>query len=105
LAKEELMTVGGKINEISPDGRFGVTRDNEHRIIAYKTGKARRHRIRSVVGDQIHLEMMPYDLIKGRIICRERTPGKGPSDVRRRVIRRRPDFNKKAAAKPLRAGT
>lgn len=88
LANEELMTVGGKINEISPDGRFGVTLDNEHRIIAYTAGKLRRHRIRSVVGDHVHMEMKPYDLTKGRIIYRGQTLGQGPAGVRRRVIRR-----------------
>lgn len=79
MAKEELLTVEGKINEILPDGRFGVTLDNEHRIIAYTAGKMRRHRIRSVVGDHVHVEMTPYDLTKGRIVYRERIPGQGPS--------------------------
>ena len=88
MAKEELMTLEGKIDEILPDGRFGVTLDNGHRIIAYTAGKMRRHRIRSVVGDRVHLEMTPYDLTKGRIIYRERTPGQGPGGVRRRVVRR-----------------
>ena len=88
LAKEELLTMEGKIDDILPDGRFGVTLDNEHRIIAYTAGKMRRHRIRSVVGDHVHVEMTPYDLTKGRIIYRERTPGQGPGVVRRRMIRR-----------------
>jgi hypothetical protein len=35
LAKEELMTVEGKINEILPDGRLGVTPGNGYRINAY----------------------------------------------------------------------
>jgi translation initiation factor IF-1 len=86
MAKEELLTIEGQINEILPDGRFGVTLDNEHKIIAYTAGKMRRFRIRSVVGDRVHVEMTPYDLSKGRIIFRERTPGVGPSQ--RRQFRR-----------------
>jgi len=78
LAKEELITMEGAIDEILPDGRFGVTLDNEHRIIAYTAGRMRRYRIRSVVGDRVQVEMTPYDLTKGRIIFRERTPGQGP---------------------------
>ena len=39
LAKEELITVEGKVDEILPDARFGVSLDNEHRIIAYTAGK------------------------------------------------------------------
>ena len=41
MAKEELMTLEGFIDEIMPDGRFGVLLDNEHRIIAYTAGKMR----------------------------------------------------------------
>ena len=80
MAKEELLTLDGLIDEILPDGRFGVTLDNEHRIIAYTAGRMRRHRIRSVVGDRVQVEMTPYDLSKGRIIFRERgaaVPGPG----------------------------
>jgi translation initiation factor IF-1 len=78
LAKEELLTLEGVIDEIYPDGRFGVVLENDHRIIAYTAGKMRKFRIRSVVGDRVHVEMTPYDLTKGRIIFRERTPGVGP---------------------------
>ncbi|MFM9852839.1 MAG: translation initiation factor IF-1 [Sphingomonadaceae bacterium] len=83
MAKEELMTLEGLIEEILPDGRFRVALDNDHRIIAYTAGKMRKFRIRSVVGDRVHVEMTPYDLEKGRIIFRERTPGAvGPGQKR-----------------------
>lgn len=88
MAKEAILTMEGAIDEILPDGRFGVTLDNEHRIIAYTAGKMRRFRIRSVVGDRVHVEMTPYDLTKGRIVFRERTPGQGPSSGRRGGFRR-----------------
>jgi translation initiation factor IF-1 len=75
MAKEDLMVLDGLIDEILPDGRFRVRLENDHRIIAYTAGRMRRHRIRSVVGDRVQVEMTPYDLEKGRIIFRERTPG------------------------------
>ena len=84
MAKEELMTLEGNIDEIMPDGRFGVVLDNQHRIIAYTAGKMRKFRIRSVVGDRVHVELTPYDLSKGRIVFRERTPGQGMGGMRRR---------------------
>jgi translation initiation factor IF-1 len=87
LAKEELFTLEGLIDEILPDGRFGVMLDNEHRLICYTAGKMRKFRIRSVVGDRVHVEMTPYDLSKGRIVFRERTPGVGPA-ARRSGFRR-----------------
>jgi len=80
MAKEELLTLEGLIDEIYPDGRFGVMLENNHRIIAYTAGKMRKYRIRSVVGDKVHVEMTPYDLTKGRIVFREKGPGGGPSN-------------------------
>jgi translation initiation factor IF-1 len=82
MAKEALMTLDGQIDEILPDGRFGVMLENDHRIIAYTAGKMRKFRIRSVVGDRVRVEMTPYDLEKGRIVFRDRGPG-GPGGVSR----------------------
>lgn len=79
MAKEELLTLDGQIDEILTDGRFGVMLENDHRIIAYTAGKMRKFRIRSVVGDRVRVEMTPYDLSKGRIVFRERGPGGGPT--------------------------
>ena len=86
--KEELITVEGQINEILPDGRFGVTLDNDHRIIAYTAGRMRRFRIRSIVGDRVHVEMSGYDLSIGRIVYREKL-GETPTGARRRSFKRR----------------
>jgi translation initiation factor IF-1 len=82
MAKEDLMVLDGQIDEILPDGRFRVRLENDHSIIAYTAGKMRKFRIRSVVGDRVQVEMTPYDLDKGRIIFRERTPGAGPAPRR-----------------------
>ncbi len=88
MAKEDLLTLEGLIDEIYPDGRFGVMLENDHRIIAYTAGKMRKFRIRSVVGDRVHVEMTPYDLSKGRIVFRERTVGGGGPGGPRRGFRR-----------------
>ena len=77
MAKEELLTLDGEIEEVLPDGRFAVRLENDHRIIAYTAGKMRKFRIRSVVGDKVIVEMTPYDLEQGRIIFREKTVGGG----------------------------
>ncbi len=84
MAKEDLLTLEGQIDEILPDGRFGVVLENDHRIIAYTAGKMRKFRIRSVVGDRVIVEMTPYDLDKGRIIFRDKGPGGGPGGANRR---------------------
>ena len=90
MAKEELLTPDGEIEEVLPDGRFAVRLENDHKIIAYTAGKMRKFRIRSVVGDRVIVEMTPYDLEKGRIIFREKSTGGGggPGGPRRGNFRR-----------------
>ena len=86
MAKEELMTLDGQIEDVLPDGRFAVRLENDHRIIAYTAGKMRKHHIRILAGDKVSLELSPYDLTKGRITFRHiegRGPG-GPAPQRRR---------------------
>ena len=84
MAKEDLITLDGQIDEILPDGRFGVMLENEHRIIAYTAGKMRKFRIRSIVGDRVKVEMTPYDLSEGRIVFREKVAGGGAGGAMRK---------------------
>ena len=77
MPKEEIIRIEGEITEILPDGRFRVKLENEHEIIAYTAGKMRRHNIRILAGDNVSLEMSPYDLSKGRITFRHLEPRTG----------------------------
>jgi len=70
VAKEELMEFSGTVMELLPNAMFRVKLDNEHEILAHTAGKMRKHRIRVLVGDQVTVEMTPYDLTKGRITFR-----------------------------------
>ena len=70
MAKEELISMQGKVDEMLPDSRYRVTLENGHQLIAYVGGKMRKHRIRILAGDRVSLELSPYDLNKGRITFR-----------------------------------
>jgi translation initiation factor IF-1 len=70
LAKEDLIEMQGTVHEVLPDARFRVTLDNGHKVVAYTGGKMRKHRIRILAGDNVSLEMSPYDMSKGRITFR-----------------------------------
>jgi translation initiation factor IF-1 len=70
MAKEELIEMQGVVNEMLPDSRFRVTLENGHTLIAYTGGKMRKHHIRILAGDNVSLELSPYDLTKGRITFR-----------------------------------
>jgi translation initiation factor IF-1 len=47
-----------------------VTLANGAGVLAYASGKMRKHRIRILAGDQVTLEMLPCDLEKSRISFR-----------------------------------
>jgi translation initiation factor IF-1 len=85
MAKEELIEMSGIVDEILPDSRFRVTLDNGHQLVAYTAGRMRKHHIRILAGDNVSLELSPYDLSKGRITFRHL--GRGPAPV---AVRRRP---------------
>jgi translation initiation factor IF-1 len=70
LAKEELIEMNGKVDEVLPDSRFRVTLENGHSLVAYTSGKMRKHHIRILAGDRVSLELSPYDMSKGRITFR-----------------------------------
>jgi translation initiation factor IF-1 len=77
LTKEDLLEFEGVVTDVLPDTRFRVMLENDHEIIAYAAGRMKKHRIRTLVGDRVTVEMTPYDLEKGRIIYRhkdERAP-------------------------------
>jgi translation initiation factor IF-1 len=82
MAKEELIEMRGKVAEILPDSRCRVILTNGHELVAYTGGKMKKHRIRIIAGDDVTLEMSPYDLTKGRIMFRHlpdrRPPGSPP---------------------------
>lgn len=75
MAKEELIEMRGVVNEVLPDSRFRVTLDNGHELVAYAGGKMRKNHIRVLAGDNVSLELSPYDLSKGRITFRH-LPGR-----------------------------
>ncbi|MBN1331298.1 translation initiation factor IF-1 [Candidatus Dojkabacteria bacterium] len=65
--------VRGKIVEVLPNTKFKVMIDlkgKEHTILGYISGKMRMHYIKLIQGDEVDVEMSPYDLDKGRITYR-----------------------------------
>ena len=65
--------VKGTVLETLPGTKFRVginIAGKDHIIMAYISGKMRMHYIKLMVGDQVDMEISPYDLTKGRIIYR-----------------------------------
>ena len=89
MAKEELIEMPGRVDEVLPDARFRVTLENGHQLIAYSGGKMRKHRIRVLAGDKVTVEMSPYDLNKGRVTFRHLAPRTGAATGAKPAFKRR----------------
>lgn len=72
MAKEELIEVEGIIKEALPNAMFRVELENGHIVLAHISGKIRKHFIRILPGDQVKVELSPYDLSRGRITYRNK---------------------------------
>lgn len=70
MSKIDVVETRGSIEELLPGAMFRVKLENGHEIIAHLSGKMRLNHIRLGVGDEVKVEMTPYDLNKGRITYR-----------------------------------
>jgi translation initiation factor IF-1 len=89
MAKEQLLEFEGTVTEVLPDGNYRVTLDNDHQVLAYVSGKMRKFRIRTGVGDRVVVEVSPYDLSRGRINFRHKGEGTAAAAPARRPTFRR----------------
>ena len=60
----------GVIEEALPAASFRIKLSNGQMIHGHLSGKMRMFRIRLLPGDEVKVEMTPYDLTKGRIVFR-----------------------------------
>ena len=89
MPKEELIEMEGVVTEVLPNTQFRVLLDNGADVLAYASGKMRKHRIRILAGDKVTLEMSPYDLTKARINFRHKDERAAPAPTQRPQFRRR----------------
>jgi len=71
MSKEEAIKTEGIVIDVLPGTMFRVKLPNDQQVLAHISGKMRRNFIRIVPGDQVEIELSPYDLSKARIIFRE----------------------------------
>ena len=70
MSKQDLLEFRGKVTDLLPNAMFRVQLENGHIVTAHTAGKLRKNRIRVLQGDNVTIEVSPYDLTKGRIIFR-----------------------------------
>jgi translation initiation factor IF-1 len=72
MSKEDAIQMEGRVVDTLPNTTFRVQLTNGHTVTAHISGKMRKNYIRILTGDQVTVELTPYDLSKGRIVYRGR---------------------------------
>lgn len=70
MAKEDSIEMQGVVEESLRNTTFRVKLENGHVVNAHISGRMRKNYIRILTGDQVTVELTPYDLTKGRITFR-----------------------------------
>ncbi|GMH86316.1 hypothetical protein TL16_g10504, partial [Triparma laevis f. inornata] len=74
--KDDVIEVEGTVTESLPNAMFRGEKkgngDMDTIVLATISGKIRKNFVRILVGDQVTVELSPYDLTRGRITFRKR---------------------------------
>ena len=73
MSKSDVIEVEGVVTESFPNAMFEVQLPNGHKILAHVSGKMRMNYIRIYPGDNVTIELSPYDLTRGRITWRSKS--------------------------------
>lgn len=69
--KEAPVELDGTVSAVLAGTMFRVKlRNGGHEVLAHISGKMRKRFIRLVIGDEVKIEMSPYDADKARIVYR-----------------------------------
>jgi len=70
MTKDDVIEMTGKITEVLPDSKFRVDLESGHAVLGYLSGRMIQNHIQVMVGDNVTIELTPYDLNRGRITRR-----------------------------------
>lgn len=71
MAKDDIIELVGQVEEVLPGSMYRVKVDNIPKpLLCYMGGKLKQHKIRIILGDNVKIEVSPYDLTKGRVTYR-----------------------------------
>jgi translation initiation factor IF-1 len=66
----ELIELTGSVVDVLPNSTFKVRVNTAHEVLCYMGGRLKQHKIKVILGDNVKVEVSPYDLTKGRITYR-----------------------------------
>jgi len=72
MPKRDAIEVEAKVVEPLPNAMFRVELENGHKVLAYLSGKMKMNFIKILPGDEVTVQLSPYDLTRGRIVYRKK---------------------------------
>ena len=67
----DLLELEGTVTEVLPNSTFRVQVNNmDALLLCYMGGRLKQNKIKIILGDNVRVEVSPYDLSKGRITFR-----------------------------------
>ncbi len=70
MAKDDLITIDGKVSDLAGGGIYLVSLENGLPVKARLCGKMKKFKIRVIVGDKVSVSVSPYDPTHGLITHR-----------------------------------
>ena len=67
---KQFIEMRGTVEELLPAAKFRIQLENGQQITGHISGRMRMNRIRILPGDEVRVELSPYDLTKGRVVYR-----------------------------------
>ena len=64
MAKEDIINMEGRVEEVLPAAMFRVKLDNiNNLVLAHLSGRMRKNNIKVLLGDRVEMEFSPYEWI------------------------------------------
>ena len=70
MTKDDVIETTGRVTEVLPDSKFRIDLESGHSVLGYLSGRMIQNHISVMVGDNVTIELTPYDLTKGRVTRR-----------------------------------
>ena len=72
MAKQIPIKQRGSIEEVLPNAQFRVKTEGGLLVLCSISGKMKKNYIKIYIGDDVDIELSPYDLSRGRITYRHK---------------------------------
>jgi translation initiation factor IF-1 len=67
---KDVIEMHGEVVEVLPDSKFRINLESGHPVLGYLSGRMIKNHIQVMTGDNVLVELTPYDLTRGRVTRR-----------------------------------